>query len=339
MHKALELRKIEASISSLVGELIKLGLESDIVYLSKYASGVDGTTRKERETLNSVINSFPKYKDYIEFLAEKLQVTGKSLNLLRYFHLAIYYALSEENLVAGEPSFDIIEKEFERVINENYVDALSSPIAALQWAIQIEGSDIIRIVASKDPYHAYSYANRIDEGPHDVTRIGASKNPNYAFTYARIIDKGPHEVTRAGALIEPLFAVRYAIEIEKKQAREAFKELIDVIANTPGVNPWLAFDYSEFTKIKNDQLREISCREPRLGYYYARDIDKGPHPVTWAAVKTVQERNSANGKTYQELYIERFPEVQNAPYFDFVQSQPESPLSNEQLFLSGGNDE
>lgn len=91
-----------------------------------------------------------------------------------------------------------------------------SPEEAFYRARHEGATDVLREVASLDPFIAWNYATLVDEDPHEVTRAGASRSAAWALVYARQVDKEvPHEVTRRAVCQEAQYATAYARFVDR----------------------------------------------------------------------------------------------------------------------------
>ena len=75
--------------------------------------------------------------------------------------------------------------------------------------------------------------------------------------------------------------VDLALKYRKVEASDEIRELICNFGQAQ-----LAFRYavSIDRKVPHDLTREISSKRPDLAFYYAKNIDKKPHAVTWNGV-------------------------------------------------------
>jgi hypothetical protein len=145
-------------------------------------------------------------------------------------------------------------------------------------------ADDLKQATWTNPHIAYKFLLDSKQPLSDGDRIAISKSPDLAYKIAKEIDKAPHPVTRNAAAKKPDLAASYAIEVDKNPDTKTTRgtTLRSVAMRTvTAADKWM----EHFKTPPCEADRNARCKTKYGAFMYARDYDKGPHPVTEAGVR------------------------------------------------------
>jgi hypothetical protein len=145
-------------------------------------------------------------------------------------------------------------------------------------------SDDLKRATWSNPQIAYKFLRDSKQALSDGDRIAISRVPDLAYKIAKEIDKAPHPVTRDAVAKRPMLATDYAIEVDKSPDTKTTSgtTLRSVAMRTvTSAEKWT----EHFSTNPCEADRAALSKTKYGAFTYARDHDKGPHPVTEAGVR------------------------------------------------------